>query len=523
MSSNVYLDEIETNLPRLLACFDSDSTSVSFGVGDRLFWAWGLKDFANATFQGAVHGLARLWVSGFWPYETSEKAFVMRLHNIAIATKKITRKDGSLEEAFPFEGSYCVTALVAFDLLCALELLDDLLSDEIQEEWLETIAPLISFLKKSDETHAIISNHLATAAAALLRWAHLKSDQGAFTKAELLLERIFINRSSEGWLKEYEGFDPGYQTLCLYYLADIYYHSKSEKIRNVLNEAIAVLSYFVHPDGSFGGEYGSRATKFYFPAGLLAMQNENADVSVLASELEESIRNKRVVTLSAIDMSNFIPMFNAYAWAAALWTESRNNEKLLPCKSEKQFEKIFLEAGLLVRRTKTSYTIINYFKGGVIFHFDEESALPLKDFGVVLRKRKRDIYFSNQTFNKQNRLEKTEEGYVISSQFFRMPKAVATPFKYILLRICSLTIFKNMFIRERVKSLLVYILITRKKNISLNNERTITFDKGIEIKDEIDISREFEVIHPKGSFVPFHMASKGYWQINDEVGHDTSV
>ena len=111
--SNPYLEEIHANLPRLLALFDNDQTSLSYGMGDRYHWAWGLIDFGNGTFQGAAHGLARLWSAGLWPYPTSRSLFLERINAMIEAASKLIRRDGSLEEAFPHEGSYCVTALVA--------------------------------------------------------------------------------------------------------------------------------------------------------------------------------------------------------------------------------------------------------------------------------------------------------------------------------------------------------------------------------------------------------------------------
>ena len=111
MSSNPYLKEIRANLPRLLSLFDNDRTSFSYGIGDRYHWAWGLIDFGNGTFQGAAHGLARLWSAGLWPYPTTRSLFLERIDSIIQAASKLTRWDGSLEEAFPYEGSYCVTAL----------------------------------------------------------------------------------------------------------------------------------------------------------------------------------------------------------------------------------------------------------------------------------------------------------------------------------------------------------------------------------------------------------------------------
>ena len=86
---NPYLNEIQTNLPRLLALFDFDKTSHSYGFGDRFFWAWGIKDFPNGTFQGAVHGMARLWKFGLWPYDTKPDIFLNRIDSIFLATKNI--------------------------------------------------------------------------------------------------------------------------------------------------------------------------------------------------------------------------------------------------------------------------------------------------------------------------------------------------------------------------------------------------------------------------------------------------
>ena len=221
MSSNPYLKEIRANLPRLLSLFDNDRTSFSYGIGDRYHWAWGLIDFGNGTFQGAAHGLARLWSAGLWPYPTTS-LFLERIDSIIQAASKLTRWDGSLEEAFPYEGSYCVTALVAFDLLCAVDLLDEEITSERRERWISCISPMIGYLIRSDETHAMISNHLATAVAALSRWHRRTGDAQAESKAKYLLARILDCQSIEGWFCEYKVLILVIR-VCTYYLADVFY------------------------------------------------------------------------------------------------------------------------------------------------------------------------------------------------------------------------------------------------------------------------------------------------------------
>ena len=62
-NDNTYLKEIKINIPRVISLFDNDETSDTCGIGDRYYGAWSLIDFSNVTFQGAVNGLARLWVN----------------------------------------------------------------------------------------------------------------------------------------------------------------------------------------------------------------------------------------------------------------------------------------------------------------------------------------------------------------------------------------------------------------------------------------------------------------------------
>ena len=340
---NVYLNQIHQNLPRILSLFDNDNSSESYGYGDRTHWAWGLSDFANGTFQGAAHGFARLWVSGLWPYSTSEVNFLRRINSIFVATARITRKSGALEEAFPNEGSYCVTALVAFDLLCTVDLLQDTADEAMLSEWQKIIEPLVEYLIYADELHALITNHLATAAAALFRWYNITSDNRAQRKATKLLKRITDGQSSEGWFSEYGGFDPGYQTLAIYYLADIYINNQDESLLLMLERSMNFLKYFIHPDGSIGGTYGSRCTRFYVPGGITALSEQLPICKKICDLMSISIQSHTVVGLSEIDELNLIPFFNAYCWSASKISDLKQTKSAILPYEQKEDYNWFLE------------------------------------------------------------------------------------------------------------------------------------------------------------------------------------
>lgn len=515
MSANPYLEEIRVNLPRLLALFDSDRTSASHGMGDRYHWAWGLIDFGNGSFQGAAHGLARLWTAGLWPYPSSAATFLARIDAMIQAASRLTRRDGSLEEAFPHEGSYCVTALVAFDLLCAFDLLDAEITPEQRAHWQASIRPMIRYLIKADETHALISNHLATAVAALARWHRRTGEAQVEHKARQLLARILAHQSNEGWFREYQGADPGYQSLCTYYLADVHRTRPDWELLEPLRHSIRFLQHFAHPDGSFGGLYGSRCTRFYYPAGVLALAETVPEAAALASFMEASINQQRTVTLSAMDEPNLIPMFNAYAWAATQrYQQPPASPEPIPATVATSVRRWYPEAGLLIDRGPTHYSIISTHKGGVVYHF-RQGQQPLINAGVVVRDAKAHLG-STQAFDPHNRVQQHGDQLEITSEITAMPKQLPGPTQFLLLRLLSLTLFRSAPVREWIKRRLVSMLITRRRHWPVRNQRSIHLGATLRVEDTTRLASGYQVVDHAGSFVPIHMASQGYWQVQDD-------
>lgn len=525
MTENPYLPELHANLPRLLSMFDADCTSRSYGMGDRYYWAWGLIDFGNGTFQGAAHGMARLWRHGLWPYDTPTEQFISRIDSLFNATANLTRKDGSLEEAFPNEGSYCVTALVAFDLLSAHDLLRPEIGEQMDSRWQAIVAPMIDYLKKADETHAMISNHLATAVAALARWHSLTQAFDAELRARQLLDRILLNQSEEGWFKEYEGADPGYQSLCIYYLADVHKIRPDWQLLEPLRRSIQFLWHFAHPDGSFGGLYGSRCTRFYYPAGVLALASEIPEAMVLADFMAQSIQHKRVVTLSAIDEPNFAPTFNSYCWAAALMADNNSlfssvdagnleNNLTLPALDASLMRKHFPQAGLLINRGMQHYTIVSTHKGGVVYHFVAGKA-KIQNAGIVVR-HAGGALGSSQSYSTSNKTNLHGDTLEIRAAITPMPKQLPSPLQFIALRILCVSLFRFAALREWVKQQLVRMLITGAKPWPAWNTRVIQLGEKLTFTDEPSLPSGYAQCSDVKTFVPIHMASQGYWQVQDE-------
>lgn len=555
-SGNAYVRELHATLPRLLALFDTDPVSPSFGEGDRFHWAWKLIDFGNGTFQGAANGFARLQMAGLLPDAISPESIDRRIAACFIGAERLRRQNGSMEEAFPYESSFCVTALVAYDLLTSIEQQSNRLSPKERDERFAVVAPMIHFLHQADEYHAFISNHLATAAVVLYKWYWLTGDGGEQRGREIL-ERILKHQSEEGWYEEYGGADPGYQSLCTYYLADLHRLRPDLELGPSLHRSVRFLWHFAHPDGSFGGVYGSRHTRFFFPAGVEYLATECPEAAALAAFMRRSIAAQTTVILSVMDAPNLIPMFNAYAWAASILDSveraaslfnpisdrpHESTEKLkreaspepnrnptlsglsavqetgkLPALQE-DYSADFPHTGLHIRGNAAGYTVVNAAKGGAFLHSDRATGEVTVNGGVVARD-PQGSYFSTQTFRRDQKAEIEANQIVVIAPFTRMHHQRPTPWQFVILRLLNLTVMRSLRIGDLIKRLLVKLLITGGRPLKSTVRRTITWsEKGPEVHDDWQLARgeKLSPVKVNGDFSAIHMASKGYWQRQDD-------
>jgi hypothetical protein len=515
--ANPWLAEVEATLPRLLALFDSDPCSPTRGQGDRLYWAWKLKDFGNATFQGAAHGLARLLAAGLLPSWLPEHSVLGRIDALFSGARRLTRGNGSLEEAFPHESSFCVTALVAWDLLSAYTLVGDRVNESTRSEWLDTVAPMINFLDRADETHGIISNHLATAVAALVRWQDVSGQPGD-ARAQELLARILAHASQEGWFREYEGADPGYQTLALCYLSEVEVMRPHWGLGEYLERACVFLGYFAHPDGSFGGHYGSRETRIFYPAGIELLARRVPEAATLATTMRESVACRTTVCLSAVDESNLIPLFNAYCRAAQAVSEAtpRTVAAELPCRTPDAWRRHFPEAGLLIDRRPGSYTVVSSFKGGAFAHFEE--GLPARLASASLVRGGDGRHYSAQAQDAANTLMEGVDRLTISAELREFHHELPTPARFLVLRLMNLSVMRIPSVGEWVKRLLVRLLVTRRGRVIGTVERSIRFEPEFSFEDQLSgAATAWEYLPVTPIHSTLHMASRGYWQLGDDA------
>ncbi|TXC81530.1 hypothetical protein [Luteibaculum oceani] len=472
--------------------------SEKYGYADRQYWAWKTIDFPNGTYQGMAHSLAISAKLGL----INKNDALFLIDALICAIPKIRHNNGSVEEAFPEEHSFCVTALVAFDILSAIYRLKAELGEGKTKDYLEIIRPLIDFITHNDETHAIISNHLATGVAAIALWNHLSGDKNG--RGEELLGIILDHQSEEGWYMEYESADPGYQTLCTYYLCAANEVLNDDGLHNSIAKSIAFLRNFIHPDGSIGGIYGSRNTEVYYPGGLVGLEQQRG-LYCATEKLLQSWTSESAILPENIDRENLIPLVNSVAYAALMLEE--NGKLIEPPMGELNYHKDFPEAGLYVHSTETYYAVVNYKKGGVLKVFDRvKKQWDIEDGGLVLRIGQKQ--YSTQSYL-PNISFKTRE---IKTELFEVGTSYPSYFQTLLIRLFALTIFKIRALREGFKKAVIRLLITGKKPLrGVGVKRHFSFnEEGILVTEFLSKKMpNAEVLRP-GKYKTIHMASSGY-------------
>jgi len=506
---------------QLLSQLNRDPATPTYGCFDRRYWAWKLTDFPEATFQRNIQSLC--WFIDQPEIEESDN-LVESIKAGLLYALKIQHKDGSFDQAYPNEHSYGATAFLLPDLITAYRKIKEFLSQDEKMLVKNRLMRSADFLHKGAELHGFIANHLAGAALALLKSHQLFGDIKYKSESNNIVDRIIENQSNEGWYQEYNGADPGYQTLCMYYLAQIFQTDRSDKLHESLKRSLHFLQFFIHPDGTFGGEYGSRRTEIYYPGGIAILAQEFPAAAEMHSYMKESIRIGNTVNLIDIDMGNLAPLLSNYIAAASI-EENTGEGSLLPIK-QKEITRFYKSAGLAIIANPAYYAVLGISNGGILKVFNKETNRLVYDDCGLLGETSNGHKFSNQITNLNNPIKWNGKVFETTSTFNIIPSQFPTPFNYLLLRIANLTFMRCRFLNEAVKKVLVKILINKNSPIPLRRIRKIEFKRNtIHITDKIERTgpTQINTLVQGYKFSTIHMASARYFTPAQLVSRELSM
>ncbi|MBT4224496.1 MAG: hypothetical protein HOD72_08550 [Opitutae bacterium] len=469
-------------IPRLLHLVDQNPYSKTYGCLDRAFWHYRTMDFPCGMSQEMVLPLALVYAK---EYPGNRYQGVERMREIAEAAVrymvKSSHPDGTCDDYFPFERA--MGALV-FSLYSASEAYQVL--DMNDNEVLDLFTKRIRHLEDENETGRL-SNHQALAALAAYNVYKITGDDNARRIAERRVElTLSWQDKEEGWFQEYEGADPGYHTCTIDFLAKLRQKmsrpGKSEDgFLKPLIKAAEFSWYFMHPDGSYGGEYGSRNTYHFYPHGfeLLAPHSEKA-AQIAEAFLTGVPEDKRYHNDDDRMTAHYVYDF-LQAW------EDYHPERPRPItESRREPSTIWMpEAKMLVSwNGKESqvkggrHAIANLSKGGVLKIFDAGGPIA-SDTGLigelddgtiaVAHLVQHDSKITPATNPNQERAK-----YIVEGNFCRRKPNLMSVFKQLLLRGWVLLI--GRFKANLTRSIIQKMAITGKPKLTYRFKRIITVD-----------------------------------------------
>ena len=189
---DTYTRAIRDALPRILSMLDRERFSKSFGCADRVYWSWKFTDFPGSRFQEIAYVLAELAIN---PACLSHKNLCNE--TLLIWTKAaidfwctLQHRDGSFDEAYPYERSLAATAFTGFYVGQAFLKIRQTYSSRAQAKLINVFRSSGNWLCLNDERHGVLSNHLAAAAAALDVIAEITTDDCYIKRRDYFVDRV---------------------------------------------------------------------------------------------------------------------------------------------------------------------------------------------------------------------------------------------------------------------------------------------------------------------------------------------
>lgn len=504
MSEEIYGNYVLKNVPRLLSQLDRDKNSYTYGCFDRNHWHYKIRDFTSMVLQQGSLTLAQLYSNDFRDniYYGNERIKEWAIASINFWMENQLR-DGSFDEYWPNEHGYPPTVFSLYSTSETYKILYKYIfnKDDIEAALIKSC----KFIAKHDEEGA---QNQEIASIAALYSVYLSINEEWLSKiVEEKLKKVLERQSTEGWFSEYGGADIGYLSVSLNHLAEYYRSSRDKRAFQALKNVVDFVQYFVHPDGTVGGEYGSRNTEYFLPGGLEILAPEYPLAGAIADKLLGNLESCQNLPNSVDD--RYLSHYFLHSYVSALINyqpRSRSDTPKLPFEIE-NCERYFEDAGSYVVNNKNYYAVFGLSKG-VLKVFSKTDEI-INDCGYVAEIKKGKFATTNW-IDIDYKKTRDKNTFTISSKFYRVTQHRPSPLKHFLLRVAS-PIFGKRLIPIMKKQ-----LITRDVVAPITFNRSVTFlDDGILIKDVIKSKTRLEKLSASDGFSLRYVPSSKYFQAKE--------
>lgn len=493
---HTYAQKALSQIPRILGNMDRSPFSPTYGCMHRDYWFYKTSDFPDAVRQYAVHALALIYKNEFPGNIYFGKK---KIRDWAVAAlefcAEIQHGNGSFDEFYPYQRGWAPTAFITYSVIESLKLLKDEIPGDVYNRILKSVRRSAYFIVSAASGEDLLANHHAIACLAVWKSYELLDDPELKDGYKKLWDGFSRLQTEEGWSMEQDGIDPGYLTATVSSLAKIYQTNPAPEILEVIRRSIEMCSYFVYPNGFYGGSMGSRNTMHFYPHGFELTAPEIPLAGAVADKMLKALSEDKLVPPEIISDRYLVFRVPEFLLAYIDYTPRQSGFPELPCQKE-PFEKFFPESKMYVKNTESYYTVANLAKGGAIKVFDKTRGgkLVLNDCGWVGSLENGKV-FTSQWIDNDIRISTSNSKWevngkfmwVTSSEIFTLPKNLI--FRFILLLVGWSPKLSHMF-QDQIRKKLV--LGQRPAPVAF--ERAVFFDdRTIRINDHLSIKQDIKI------------------------------
>lgn len=492
-------------MPRLLALLDKNPYSKTYGSFDRKYWHYKIIDFSSGMQQELVLPLAYVWAT---PFQGNR---YYRCHRLCQYIQGAFRfhaimchSDGSVDDYFPHERALGATA---YSLAAATEaaLLTDL-HTAADVEAFERSGEFIASYREAGK----LSNHLAIGIAALHNLYRLTKKEAWYLHTHRLAELLLREQHAEGWFPEYEGCDLGYQTVTVEFLARaISAGFDHPGLATALDAAVKFVRIFVHPDGSLGGEYGSRNTYNFYPGGFALLSSQSAVAREVLFSFFEGFRTGASNHLD--DDGVFQHLLSSYVTTLSC-ADVRVDKWSVQATAEPEV-RLFSGAQLFTIHTGTLVAFGALNKGGILKIFDGDR-LILSDTGYMAQLADGTVLCQNKAGNASGVLQ--ENRLLVQGHLKEFRSKTLSRIAMIGLRVLSLLFGRFTWYSQAIRRLMQKVLIYDEEKASVLFSRTLTVGNGtVRIEDSVtnESPFPFESMYRTTDAVNMHVVTSNSFQL----------
>jgi hypothetical protein len=343
---------------------DRDPSSDTFGCADRDFWYYRTRtDFAGGGWQQVMLGFAVLASDEDVP-EDERHLLASDAANALTAWTRAQHADGSVDEWYRNEHSFCATAFGLAGAAQTMLYLGDSITDEQRSIWLPALSRAAKWLE--GRSNPLAMNQNLVAALGLWCLGRIANEARWTVAAEKKFGLIEKSQHAEGWFAEYGGMDFGYSTLALDLLAsaDMWTAPNAAamagKLSNFLASTLGELQ--IVP-----GRIGSRGTSHGFAFGAEHFADRFESAAILRTQFRRAHRANRITGPDGVD-DRYFAYFYFPQFALAHRTAVKADA--LPVEISRAEQITYEGCGLTARRVCDSTVLFSRRLGGALAWVD---------------------------------------------------------------------------------------------------------------------------------------------------------